>query len=55
MVRISYVLLGDVLTKLFGMWQEVLSIAASLELSTEEDEHMWQYHSSGLLSPYMLS
>jgi hypothetical protein len=32
--------------RLFNLWEEVLSIASSLVLSSEEDEPMWQFHSS---------
>jgi hypothetical protein len=40
--------------RLFNPWEEVLSIASSLELSSEEDEPVWQYNSSGIYSSQSL-
>jgi hypothetical protein len=36
------------------LWEEVLSIAASLELNNEDDEPVWQYNSSGVYSSQSL-
>jgi hypothetical protein len=40
--------------RLFNLWEEVLSIASSLVLSSEEDEPMWQFHSSRIYSSQSL-
>jgi hypothetical protein len=40
--------------RLFNLWEEVLSIAASLELSNDDDEPVWQYNSSGVYSSQSL-
>jgi hypothetical protein len=40
--------------RLFNPWEEVLSIASSLELSSEEDEPVWQCNSSGIYSSQSL-
>jgi hypothetical protein len=40
--------------RLFNLWKEVVSIACSLELSTDEDELVWQFHSSGSYSSHSL-
>jgi hypothetical protein len=41
--------------RLFGLWEEVLTIASSLELSPrEEDEPIWQFHSLGIYSSQSL-
>jgi hypothetical protein len=36
------------------MWLEVCSIAKSIVLSEEEDELIWQHHSSGVYSSHSL-
>jgi hypothetical protein len=36
------------------LWEEVLSIAASLELNNEDDEPVWQYNSSEVYSSQSL-
>jgi hypothetical protein len=36
------------------LWEEVLSIAASLELNNEDDEPVWQYNSLGVYSSQSL-
>jgi hypothetical protein len=40
--------------RLFDLWKEVLGIASSLKLSSEEDEPVWQYNSSGIYSSQSL-
>jgi hypothetical protein len=40
--------------RLFNLWEEVLSIASSLVLSSEDDEPVWQFHSSGVYSSQSL-
>jgi hypothetical protein len=40
--------------RLFDLWEEVLAIAASLELSSDEDEPVWQYSSAGVYSSQSL-
>jgi hypothetical protein len=40
--------------RIFDLSEEALSIAASLELTTEEYEPVWQYNSSGLYSSQSL-
>jgi hypothetical protein len=40
--------------RLFNLWEEVLSIAASLELNNEDDEPVWQYNSLGVYSSQSL-
>jgi hypothetical protein len=40
--------------RLFDLWEEVLSITTSLELTTEEDELVWEYNFSGLYSSQSL-
>jgi hypothetical protein len=35
-------------------WEEVVSIAESLVLTPEEDERLWQFHSSGVYSSQSL-
>jgi hypothetical protein len=40
--------------RLFNLWEDVLGLASSLEISSEEDEPMWQYNSSGVYSSQSL-
>jgi hypothetical protein len=40
--------------RLFQLWEEVVSIAESIELSPDEDEMVWQFHSSGVYSSQSL-
>jgi hypothetical protein len=40
--------------RLFNLWEEVLGLASSLEISSEEDEHVWQYSSSCVYSSQCL-
>jgi hypothetical protein len=40
--------------RLYHMWLEVCSIAKSIVLSEEEDELIWQHHSSGVYSSHSL-
>jgi hypothetical protein len=40
--------------RLFNMWDEVVSIASALELTGEEDEPIWPFHSSGVYSSQSL-
>jgi hypothetical protein len=37
-------------SRLFGLWEEVVCLAESLELSSEDDEPIWQFQSSGVYS-----
>jgi hypothetical protein len=36
--------------RLFNMWEEIMAIASSICLTEEEDEMVWQFHSSGIYS-----
>jgi hypothetical protein len=36
--------------RLFNLWEEVLGLTSCLEISSEEDEPVWQYNSSGVYS-----
>jgi hypothetical protein len=38
-------------SRIFSLWEKVLSIASSLVLSDEDDEPIWQYHSSEFILP----
>jgi hypothetical protein len=38
-------------SRLFGLWEEVVCLAESLELSSEDDEPIWQFQSSGFTHP----
>jgi hypothetical protein len=40
--------------RLLNMWDEVVNIASDLALSTDEDELIWQFHSSGVYSSQSL-
>jgi hypothetical protein len=40
--------------RLMNMWYEVVNIASTLELSQDEDELIWQFHSSGVYSSQSL-
>jgi hypothetical protein len=40
--------------RLLSMWYEVVDIASTLELSKDEDELIWQFHSSGVYSSQSL-
>jgi hypothetical protein len=40
--------------KLFHLWEEVVSIASSINFMDEEDEPIWQFYSSGLYSSHFL-
>jgi hypothetical protein len=35
--------------RVFQLWEEVLSIATSIEFSKEEDESVWQFNSVGFI------
>jgi hypothetical protein len=39
---------------LYNLWEEVVNIASSLDLSQEEDELVWQFNSSGVYSSQSL-
>jgi hypothetical protein len=41
-------------SRIFSLWEKVLSIASSLVLSDEDDEPIWQYHSSQVYSSQSL-
>jgi hypothetical protein len=40
--------------KLYNLWEEVVGIATSLVLTSEENQMVWQYQSSGLYSSHSL-
>jgi hypothetical protein len=40
--------------RLFNLWEEVLNFASSLVLSNEDDEPVWQFHSTGMYSSQSL-
>jgi hypothetical protein len=40
--------------RFFQLWEEVVSIAESISLTTDEDEMVWQYQSSGVYSTQSL-
>jgi hypothetical protein len=40
--------------RLYNMWEELVGIASSLVLTSEEDQMVWQYQSSGLYSSHSL-
>jgi hypothetical protein len=35
-------------SRMFGLWEEVVCLAESLELTDEDDEPIWQFQSSGI-------
>jgi hypothetical protein len=39
---------------LFNLWEEVLGIASTINLSPKEEEPIWQFHSSGVYSAHSL-
>jgi hypothetical protein len=41
-------------TRLFNMWEEIVSIASMINYTGEEDEMIWQFQSSGLYSSHTL-
>jgi hypothetical protein len=36
------------------MWEEIMAIASSICLTEEEDEMVWQFHSSGIYLSHSL-
>jgi hypothetical protein len=40
--------------RLFNLWEEVVSIASTVVLNEDNDEMVWQFHSSGVYSSHSL-
>jgi hypothetical protein len=40
--------------RLFNQWEEILAIASTINFSEEEDEPIWEFHSSGLYSSHSM-